>query len=294
MHPGPLITRLQHDPVPTPVLTLEYYLDMSVETEEARVVGAINSATESIVGTGKRISRSPLTLVVNKDDVPDLTIIDLPDITRETNEMIMEYISPQETIILNAIPANVDFSTCESIKMSQGVDKTGERKLVVIMKADKSPEGLPQKLTRIQAASIAKQINDKLKSNVAELNKLPNRFSSVLEAMIEFERIMRSAMESLRKILVRGEYEEYPDAKEMHFTARFAEMLNERAFQPEELHAGSLFSKKKAKLISRVKEMVEMERVSDYTCDPEHVTEWNKFMESSGPATRLIWMALGG
>ncbi|VFQ72823.1 unnamed protein product [Cuscuta campestris] len=208
MHPGPLITRLQHDPVPTPVLTLEYYLDMSVETEEARVVGAINSATESIVGTRKGISRSPLTLVVKKDDVPDLTIIDLPDITRETNEMIMEYISPQETIILNAIPANVDFSTCESIKMSREVDKTGERKLVVITKADKSPEG--------------------------------------------------------------------------------------RAFQPEELHAGSLFSKKKAKLISRVKEMVEMERVSDYTCDPEHVTEWNKFMESSDPATRLIWMALGG
>lgn len=70
-----------------------------------------------------------------------------------------------------------------------------------------------------------KQINEKL--SVSNLNSLPQNFSSVAEAMTAFMRILGSARESLRKILIRGEFEEFPDAKEMHCTARLAEMLNQ-------------------------------------------------------------------
>ena len=59
----------------------------------------------------------------------------------------MEYIKPEETIILNVLSATVDFPTCESIRMSQKVDKTGERTLAVVTKADKAPEGLLEKVT---------------------------------------------------------------------------------------------------------------------------------------------------
>ncbi|RYR33760.1 hypothetical protein Ahy_A10g048385 [Arachis hypogaea] len=41
----------------------------------------------------------------------------------------------------------VDFTTCESIRISQSVDKTGLRTLAVVTKAEKSPEGLLEKVT---------------------------------------------------------------------------------------------------------------------------------------------------
>ncbi|KAL0331234.1 UNVERIFIED_CONTAM: Dynamin-related protein 4C [Sesamum angustifolium] len=85
--------------------------------------------------------------------VPDLTMVDLPGITRvlvpgqpediyeQISKIIMEFIAQEESIILNVLSATVDFSTCESIRMSQRVDKIGQRTLAVVTKADKSPEG---------------------------------------------------------------------------------------------------------------------------------------------------------
>ncbi|KAG9133251.1 hypothetical protein Leryth_020750 [Lithospermum erythrorhizon] len=120
---------------------------------------AINLATEEIAGSGKGISNTPLTLIVKKNGVPDLKMVDLPGITRvpvrgqlediyeQISSIMMEYITPKESIILNVLSASVDFTTCESIRMSQKVDKTGERMLVVVTKADKAPEGLLEKIT---------------------------------------------------------------------------------------------------------------------------------------------------
>jgi len=105
-------------------------------------------------GTGEGVSDTPLTLSVKKNNVPDLTMVDLPGITRvpvngqpeniyeQISRMIMKYIEPQESIILNVLSATVDFTTCESIRMSRQVDKTGERTLAVVTKADMAPEGL--------------------------------------------------------------------------------------------------------------------------------------------------------
>ncbi|KAL4580161.1 hypothetical protein LXL04_016342 [Taraxacum kok-saghyz] len=65
----------------------------------------------------------------------------------EISDMIMEYIKPEENIILNVLAANVDFATCESICMSRRVDTTGERTLAVVTKYDQSPDGLLEKVT---------------------------------------------------------------------------------------------------------------------------------------------------
>ncbi|KAL8543628.1 hypothetical protein ACS0TY_004265 [Phlomoides rotata] len=59
----------------------------------------------------------------------------------------MEFIKPEESILLNVLSANVDFTTCESIRMSQRIDKSGQRNLAVVTKADKSPKGLLDKVT---------------------------------------------------------------------------------------------------------------------------------------------------
>ncbi|KAL4343687.1 hypothetical protein HN873_035529 [Arachis hypogaea] len=86
-------------------------------------------------------------------------MVDLPGITRvpvhgqpeniydQIKDIIMEYIRPEESIILNVLSATVDFTTCESIRMSQSVDKTSLRTLAVVIKVDKSPEGLLEKVT---------------------------------------------------------------------------------------------------------------------------------------------------
>nr|GMD13181.1 dynamin-related protein 4C-like [Ipomoea batatas] len=309
----PLIMRLKNVPnLGEPELHLEFNGKI-VPTDEESVAEAIVLATEEVAGRGKGISHAPLTLTVKKCGVPDLTMVDLPGITRvpvhgqpediyeQISNIIMEYITPEESIILNVLSASVDFSTCESIRMSQKVDKTGERTLAVVTKADRSPEGLlekvtaddvhiglcyvcvrnrigeesyeearmeeaklfqshpflskieksmvsipvlAQKLVRIQANIISKclpeivrKINDKLSANMADLNRLPQNLNTVAEALTAFMRITSSAKESLRKFLVRGEFDEFPDEKEMHCTARLVEMLNEYA---DELRATGL------------------------------------------------------
>ncbi|CAL9238060.1 unnamed protein product [Arabidopsis halleri] len=154
--------RLQRSSSPEPETWLEYSGNVVPTDEEhiAKVTGAAIddiavSDNTHVTGSGKGVSDTPLTLHVKKADVPDLTMVDLPGITRvpvngqpediyeQISGMIMKYIEPQESIILNVLSATVDFTTCESIRMSRQVDKTGERTLAAVTKADKPPEGLP-------------------------------------------------------------------------------------------------------------------------------------------------------
>ncbi|XP_057443111.1 dynamin-related protein 4C-like [Lotus japonicus] len=297
----PLIMRLQNHTLPKPELILEFN-GKTISTDEAHVSDAINLATEELAGSGKGISNNPLTLLVKKNGVPDLAMVDLPGITRvpvhgqpeniydQIKDIIMEYITPDESIILNVLSATVDFTTCESIRMSQTVDKTGLRTLAVVTKADKSPEGLlekvtaddvniglgyvcvrnrigeesyeearieelklfethpllskidksivgipvlAQKLVQVQAMiisktlpDIVKKINEKLASNLSELEKLPPNLSSVADAMTTFLHIIGLSKDSLRKILIAGDFGEYPEDKHMHCTARLVEMLD--------------------------------------------------------------------
>ncbi|KAK8651475.1 hypothetical protein V6N13_141076 [Hibiscus sabdariffa] len=154
----PLIIRLQNHASPRLEVHLEYN-DKIVPVEESHLESAIIIATDEVAGHGKNISNTPITLVVKKDGVPDLTMVDLPGITRvpvhgqpeniyeQIRDIIMQYITPKESIILNVLSATVDFPTCESIRMSQQVDKTGERTLAVVTKSDRAPEGLLDKVT---------------------------------------------------------------------------------------------------------------------------------------------------
>nr|POF08856.1 dynamin-related protein 4c [Quercus suber] len=84
--------------------------------------------------------------------------------------------------------------------------------------------------------AIVKSINDNLSLNVAEAKRMPQKMSSFTEAMTAFMQIIGMAKESLRKILVRGEFDEYPDEQNMHCTARLVEMLNQFS---DELHKHS-------------------------------------------------------
>lgn len=132
--------------------------DQVIHSEED-IEAAINSATTVLAGTNKDVKDTPISLHIRKPHAPDLTMVDLPGITRvpvhgqpeniyeQIQAMIMRYITPEESIILNVLSATVDFPTCESIRMSQQVDKDGKRTLAVVTKVDKAPEGLLEKVT---------------------------------------------------------------------------------------------------------------------------------------------------
>jgi hypothetical protein len=55
---------------------------------------------------------------------------------------IKEYITLEESIILNVLSSTLDFPTCDLIKMSQEVETNGQRTLVVVTEVDSFPEGL--------------------------------------------------------------------------------------------------------------------------------------------------------
>ncbi|KAL0748111.1 hypothetical protein Bca101_030113 [Brassica carinata] len=225
---------------------------------------------------------------------------------------------------------------------------------------------LAQKLMLIQATMIARclpeivrKINEKMEISVLELNKLPMVMASAGEALMTLMDIIGSAKESLLRILIQGDFSEYPGDHKMHCTARLAEMLSQfsdnlqahsndvtidflmdeikildeckcvglpnfiprSAFlailsqyvdgihsKPVEFikkiwdyieavlipviskyaenfpqiqssvkRAGrNLITKMKEQSVNRVAEIVEMEKLTDYTCNPDYMTSWTE------------------
>ncbi|XWS57329.1 hypothetical protein CRYUN_Cryun09bG0164700 [Craigia yunnanensis] len=211
--------------------------------------------------------------------------------------------------------------------MSQIVDKTGERTLAVVTMADRAPEELFEK-ERIIARCLpvmVKNISDKLSANVLELERMPTALTSVADVITAFMRIIGASKESLSKLLLRGEFDEYPDDRTKHGTARLVEMLNEfsvelrnceekKSYQisimpiefaekiwdfidkvvtsilmrHSEIYyqlkvstkraAHNLVEKMKEQSINRVKEIVQMEKLTDYSSNPDYMMEWTKLM----------------
>jgi vacuolar protein sorting-associated protein 1 len=92
----------------------------------------------------------PIILTIHSAECPDLTIIDLPGITRIplkgsdqnlnveklTTDMASRYCTDERTIILCVIPANIDLSTSDGLKLARDFDPKGERTLGVLTKID--------------------------------------------------------------------------------------------------------------------------------------------------------------
>lgn len=108
----------------------------------------INSLADEINGKNAQISDKEITLTVYKHNVHDLTLVDLPGIARVSTgdqpkniyeiikAIILKYITPSESVILNVCSAAVDFQTCETIQLSREVDPEGIRTIGVCTKLD--------------------------------------------------------------------------------------------------------------------------------------------------------------
>ncbi|XP_055296155.1 dynamin-like isoform X2 [Sitodiplosis mosellana] len=113
----------------------------------------IESVTEEIAGSKKGISHIPINLHIHSPNVLDLTLIDLPGITKvavgdqppdieqQVRDMIFKYISKENCLILAVSPANSDLANSDAIKLAKEVDPQGVRTIGVITKLDLMDEG---------------------------------------------------------------------------------------------------------------------------------------------------------
>ncbi|XP_029455891.1 dynamin-1-like protein isoform X2 [Rhinatrema bivittatum] len=108
----------------------------------------IENETERISGNNKGISPEPIHLKIYSPNVVNLTLVDLPGMTKvpvgdqpkdielQIRELILRYISNPNSIILAVTAANTDMATSEALKISREVDPDGRRTLAVITKLD--------------------------------------------------------------------------------------------------------------------------------------------------------------
>lgn len=119
-------------------------------TDFDQVRAEINRQTDLVAGKNKGIIDDPIVLSVYSLTCPDLTVIDLPGVTRVplkgtdqsediekvTKDMAMRYITDPRTIILAVLPANQDMSTSDALQLARFADPQGLRTIGVITKID--------------------------------------------------------------------------------------------------------------------------------------------------------------
>ncbi|NXP40409.1 DYN2 protein, partial [Leiothrix lutea] len=113
----------------------------------------IEAETDRVTGTNKGISPVPINLRVYSPHVLNLTLIDLPGITKvpvgdqpqdiefQIREMILQFISRESSLILAVTPTNMDLANSDALKMAKEVDPQGLRTIGVITKLDLMDEG---------------------------------------------------------------------------------------------------------------------------------------------------------
>ncbi|KAI9316177.1 Dynamin central region-domain-containing protein [Dichotomocladium elegans] len=108
----------------------------------------IEKDTARIAGSNKGISRQPIHLRIYSTKVLNLTLVDLPgltkipigdqppDIEKQIRSLVLDYISKPNSIILAVSPANADIANSDSLKIARKVDPSGKRTIGVVTKLD--------------------------------------------------------------------------------------------------------------------------------------------------------------
>ncbi|KAI5094728.1 dynamin-1-like protein isoform X2, partial [Silurus meridionalis] len=118
-----------------------------VFTDFTEIRKEIEEETERTTNN-KGISPEPIHLKIFSPNVLNLTLVDLPGITKvpvgdqpedietQVQEMILSFISNPNSLILCVSPANSDLATSDALKLAREVDPDGRRTLLVVSKLD--------------------------------------------------------------------------------------------------------------------------------------------------------------
>lgn len=114
----------------------------------AKIRREIQAETEREAGFNKGVSEKHIRLMISSPNVLNMTLIDLPGITKvpvgdqpsdieaRIRKMIMYHIKQENCIILAVTPANSDLATSDALQMAREADPTGVRTIGVITKLD--------------------------------------------------------------------------------------------------------------------------------------------------------------
>lgn len=117
-------------------------------TDFNKIRTEISTETDRLTGKNKGISPHPMNLKIYSPHVLNLTLVDLPgltrvpvgdqpvDIERQIREMIKMYAGKANALILAVTPANTDLATSDAIQLAREMDPAGERTLGVLTKLD--------------------------------------------------------------------------------------------------------------------------------------------------------------
>uniref|UniRef100_A0A8B9J9W3 Dynamin-2 n=1 Tax=Astyanax mexicanus TaxID=7994 RepID=A0A8B9J9W3_ASTMX len=113
----------------------------------------IEAETDRVTGQNKGISPVPINLRVYSPNVLNLTLVDLPgmtkvpvgdqpaDIEHQIKEMLMQFVTKENCLLLAVSPANSDLANSDALKIAKEVDPQGLRTIGVITKLDLMDEG---------------------------------------------------------------------------------------------------------------------------------------------------------
>uniref|UniRef100_A0A9J8BFA6 dynamin GTPase n=1 Tax=Cyprinus carpio carpio TaxID=630221 RepID=A0A9J8BFA6_CYPCA len=106
-----------------------------VDFDEVRL--EIEAETDRLTGSNKGISPVPINLRVYSPNVLNLTLIDLPGMTKvavgdqpvdieyQIRDMLLQFISKESCLILAVTPANTDLANSDALKISKEMDPQG-------------------------------------------------------------------------------------------------------------------------------------------------------------------------
>ncbi|XP_060929905.1 dynamin-1-like protein isoform X2 [Limanda limanda] len=120
----------------------------TIYTDFDEIRQEIENETERVSGNNKGITDEPIHLKIFSPHVVNLTLVDLPGITKvpvgdqpkdievQIKDLILKHISNPNSIILAVTAANTDMATSEALKVAREVDPDGRRTLAVVTKLD--------------------------------------------------------------------------------------------------------------------------------------------------------------
>uniref|UniRef100_A0A0C9RIS4 TSA: Wollemia nobilis Ref_Wollemi_Transcript_15527_2462 transcribed RNA sequence n=1 Tax=Wollemia nobilis TaxID=56998 RepID=A0A0C9RIS4_9CONI len=149
----PLVLQLHKTEDGSPVYSEFLHRPNKKYTDFAKVRAEIQEETDRMTGRTKMISPVPIHLSIYSPHVVNLTLIDLPGLTKvavegqpesiveDIENMVRSYVEKPNSIILAISPANQDIATSDAIKLAREVDPTGERTFGVLTKLDLMDKG---------------------------------------------------------------------------------------------------------------------------------------------------------
>jgi len=128
----------------------EYNLIEMTNTDETRIRENIEEFTKQYAGNEKGISFKEIVIKITSQDVPNLTLVDLPglvmvactdqgqpeDIKTQIKDLIKHYIMQENTIIMGVLPARCDIEVDSALELIKQYDAKGERTIGILTKID--------------------------------------------------------------------------------------------------------------------------------------------------------------